>query len=737
MNRRWCWILIALTVGPAVWAQREPHIGYVYPAGGQLGTTFQATIGGQFLDNANSIAVSGRGVHAILVEQTKLLTFKQAKDLRDRLKELLSQKPDTANAKEIAEIRKQLIKFASRSPAPAIAETVIIEITIDRDAPLGNRELRLQTAIGLSNPRIFQVDQLPEYRKKDIATNEDAVIVFNRRVVQKATPPTESTITLPAILNGQILPGGVDRYHFQGRPGQQLVVAVNARTLIPYLADAVPGWFQAAISLYDSKGKEVAHNDHFRFSPDPVILYPVGTAGEYTLEIRDALYRGREDFVYRVEIGELPFLSSLFPLGGKAGEPATVELRGWNLPVTTLALGTTNHPPGILPVSVRNRGLVSNTLPFALDTLPEVFEQGTNAQPVTLPVIINGRIDAPGNVDVFRFEGHAGDKLVAEVIARRLESPVDSFLKLTNADGKQLAFNDDHEDKASGLNTHHADSYLSTTLPADGVYFISIGDTQRAGGPQYAYRLRLSAPQPDFALRVVPSAVSLRGGGNAPVTVYALRKDGFDGTITLALRNAPQGFKLAGEREVNSKQDSVRLTLSVPASARGETVPVQLEGRAMIAGREVVHAAVPAEDMTQAFAYRHLVPAQEFVVAVSERPSRAAMKVLSGLPVRIPLGGTTRVEVSTPTDSSLGKIEFELSGAPDGIAMGEVKLSAGKAEIELHSDAEKVTTGQKGNLIVNAFTTRTPEKQTGKPPGNARRVSIGPLPAIPFEISSP
>ena len=42
--------------------------------------------------------------------------------------------------------------------------------------------------------------------------------------------------------------------------------------------------------------------------------------GEYIVEIKDAIYRGREDFVYRVAIGEFPFVTGVFPLGGPAGE---------------------------------------------------------------------------------------------------------------------------------------------------------------------------------------------------------------------------------------------------------------------------------------------------------------------------------------------------------------------------------------------------------------------------------
>ena len=97
------------------------------------------------------------------------------------------------------------------------------------------------------------------------------------------------------------MPGDVDRYRFTAAQGQQLVAVVCARELMPYLADAVPGWFQAALTLYDAQGHEVAYGDDYRFHPDPVIHFKIPADGEYVIEIRDAIYRGREDFVYRVD----------------------------------------------------------------------------------------------------------------------------------------------------------------------------------------------------------------------------------------------------------------------------------------------------------------------------------------------------------------------------------------------------------------------------------------------------
>ena len=54
--------------------------------------------------------------------------------------------------------------------------------------------------------------------------------------------------------------------------------------------------------------------------PIPVLYYEIPADGEYVVEIKDAIYRGREDFVYRITIGELPFVTSIFPLGGPAGD---------------------------------------------------------------------------------------------------------------------------------------------------------------------------------------------------------------------------------------------------------------------------------------------------------------------------------------------------------------------------------------------------------------------------------
>ncbi len=522
---------------------------------------------------------------------------------------------DVAKQKLIERIQS---RFAEDERTPAVrsqTELVFAEITIAPDARPGRREIRVITKRGVSNPLPFYVGQVPEVARKPMKTCQLPVLGKEYQAQRKRPAGEEELrITVPCTMNGQIAPGEVNRYRFQAGKGQRLVISARARDLVPYVADGVPGWFQAVLRLCDSGGREVAYNDDFRSNPDPVIHFEVPEDGEYLLTIHEALFRGRESFVYRITIGELPFVTGVFPLGGRAGEPVKVEMSGWNLGKAALSPPPGDAGPGLYLLAATDGKLVSNTVPFALDILPECLEQEPNdepskAQKVGLPVIVNGRADRPGDWDVFEVEGKAGETVVAEVRARRLGSPFDSFVKVTGADGRIIALNDDHFDAASGLNTDHADSCLMVKLPADGKYFIHLGDTRRHAGKDHAYRLRISHPQPDFELRLIPSRICIPGKGSASVTVFAIRKDGFDGPIKLGFKDLPAGLESSGATLAANKE-AVGLALKASLAEMEKPVDLTVTGSAKVGDREIVHAAVAAEDRMQAFLWRHLLPAE-------------------------------------------------------------------------------------------------------------------------------
>jgi hypothetical protein len=674
----------------------------------------------------------------------------QAGELRERMQELQKQPASPAVKDEMVEIRAKLLLYEhNRLVSPVLAETRALHITIAPDAEPGRRELRVSSPQGLSNPIVFCVGQLPEVQEKEIVETVRPAANQGINQVRLNQPPTNMEIALPVIVNGRIkprigtqqqqgrqgqpfTPGETDRYRFQAHAGQSLVIAASARELIPYLADAVPGWFQAVLTLSDADGKEVAYNDDYRFHPDPVIHYVAPRDGEYTVEIKDALYRGREDFVYRLAVGEVPFVTDVFPLGGRAGVASSVTLAGWNLPAARATVDLKGKGPGIYEAA--------GGRPFQADTLPEVLEKEPNdtaahAQRVKLPIVVNGRVERPDDQDVFRFEGRAGEQIVAEVYARRLDSPLDSVLKLTDAAGRQLALNDDEEDQSAGLETHHADSRVMITLPARGAYYLYLNDAQHRGGAEYAYRLRIGAPRPDFDLRVTPSAINTAGGTTIPITVHAIRRDGFSGEIRLVLKDAPKGMVLSGAA-VPAGCDQVQLTLTAPPQPQLQREPLSLhvEGRAAIHGSEVARMALPAENMMQAFFYWHLVPAQDLKVAIRRGNTfPTPLRVRAQSPLKIPLGGTVQfpVEAVLPANNTTGKLVYELNDPPPGVELRKVETGLLGAEIMLACDATKAKAGEKGNLI---FTISGERKQVAGAPANRQRVPLGSLPAVPFEI---
>ena len=347
-------------------------------------------------------------------------------------------------------------------------------------------------------------------------------------------------------------------------------------------------------------------------------------------------------------------------------------------------------------------------------------------------MIVNGRIDRPGDRDVFCFEGKAGQEIVAEVYARRLGSPLDSVLSLTDASRRQLAFNDDHEDKSCGLLTHHADSWLKAALPAAGTYYLELYDVQHQGGREYAYRLRVGPPQPDFDLRIVPSSVSVRAGGAAPVTVNVLPREGFNAPIELKLIDAPPGYRLSGAT-IPAGQTKARFTVSVPAETAQRAVALRMEGRVTIQGREVRRPAVPADDMMQAFYYHHFVPAQEWVVGVSGRGG-VPLALRDAGEVKLPSGGAALVHFAGPHGPFVKTVQFALSEPPDGLSLQKYAVTDNGVDFTLRADTAKLKPGWRGNVIIAASVQRVPEARPDQPKPVKRRVALGVLPAVPVVV---
>jgi len=745
-----------------------PHVGCLFPAGGQSGTTVHVLVYGQNLRTATGVAITGSGITV-----SNLKTYKPNRNIDNEVREYirfliqsrraeLTGKPppvykppkdadptkpppalpdipylesiSTLNLRELNHLSYQfLMPKKNAQPNPQLADLATFNLDIAADAPPGERELRLITRDGLTNPLRFETGTVPEAREYEP----------NEANLPKNQDPPEA-LSLPVLVNGQIFPGDVDRFRFSARAGQQLVIQTRARALIPFLADAVPGWFQITVALFNDKGKELAFADAFRFDPDPVLVFKAPADGIYQLEVRDSLFRGREDFVYRIAIGELPFITSMTPAGATAGRAASATLTGFNLPVKKIDLDTSPCPGSIRQARILSGGNWSNSLPYAVEDLPTVKEVEPNDSPSTAmavptPVVLDGHIQKPGDLDCFRFEATAGSEIVADITARRLQSPLDSVVVLTDSTGKTVAWNDDYEEKegelrlTGGIQTHAADSYLRTQLPFTGTYQIRVTDSQGQGGEAFAYRLRISPPRPGFELRVSPSTLNLRTNQPVPVDVYALRQDGFSGPIKLALKNPAENLRLVGA-QIPEGTSHVTLTLTATGKPVPEPTPLALEGRAQIDGQEVVQQALPTDDTMQAFLYRHLLPSQSLMGVILPGRGNNPYQIEARLPLRFHPGGSTHLHLNGPQGAQgapLPLLRLELRNPPPGIALGEVSRKGTALKVELNCGPESKPPSA-GNLIFEVF----PEapKDAANPP-KQRPPSMGFLPAVPYILS--
>ncbi|MDF1851531.1 MAG: hypothetical protein P1U85_11905 [Verrucomicrobiales bacterium] len=640
---------------PSLLGAAPPRIGYVYPAGGQTESSFEMEIGGQYLGDPIGVLFSGSGVSAEIIEHNKLPSAQVIGDYRDRLRSVrpylqrLKQGEDVDAGSLLPEIDeilarvslsekqvRQIDDYSRRRNDPKrqlnnqIGESVRVRVTIAPDAEPGLHYCRLQTSQGLSNPMRFVVGYLVEAREPAEWNFDLPSYLGLKTKLQTTEDPSVITgpVSLPITINGRILPGEVDEFVFEAKEGDQLVVDVDARSLVPYLADAVPGWFQAVVSLQDPRGRELAFADDYRFDPDPVLFYKIPRDGKYRLRIHDSIYRGREDFVYRITMGELPFLTGIRPLGGQAGTEVDIFFQGGNLVEHERPRFPLPEKPGMVGMWASGAAGVSNSIDFHVDSVPEEMEREENdrigiANPLEIPSIVNGSIHESGDLDFYRVKGDGNRPITFEIFARRLGSPLDSNLTIFDDDGKQIAWNDDFENPSAGLTTHHADARITIDLPSNGVCFIRVGDTQNQGGIAHAYRLKVTQGEPDVALRVTPSSLLAYPGGNARGTIHALRLDGFQGPIRIELDGeVPKGFKMSPVT-IASGETTGTVSIQVPNSLISEPQEIRLRGIPIVDGKDAssLHV-VPAEDMTQAFITKHIVPVDALLIDIREAPPK-------------------------------------------------------------------------------------------------------------------
>lgn len=221
----------------------------------------------------------------------------------------------------------------------------------------------------------------------------------------------------------------------------------------------------------------------------------------------------------------------------KPGETPIYYPREWKSTITVAA----DAPVGQALWRVSSARGGTQARPFLIGDLPEFIETESNstpatAEPITLPVTVNGQIAGERDVDYYRFAAQEHDVVTVDVAVARLGSTLEPVVELYDAQGRRLPV----EEIRVG-----SDPVLALRVPATGDYRLLVSSLNFRGGPQFVYRLTISkAPYIKFAFP--PGGLA---GTTSEIKLFALTGDGRSRSwpeIVAFPTGAPTEFALAG-----------------------------------------------------------------------------------------------------------------------------------------------------------------------------------------------
>lgn len=435
-------------------------------------------------------------------------------------------------------------------------------VSIAADCPIGLYEARMMTRLGISSSRIFAVGTLTELMPAK----------------PNRTLATAQELPLNSVCNATTTDRSVDYYTFQAKKGQRLVVDCATR--------GIDSKLNATVIIGDAAGRDLLVERR-----GGVLDFAVPEDGRYVIKVHELTYKGGPAYYYRLGLWEQP-----------AGTPIVRQ-------AATKPVNAFSWPPPGLPQQ-------------AQQAEDEPNDTGERAQRINLPCDISGRFYPAADVDMFEFEAQKGEEWWIEVASERLGLPTDpallvqkvikgekgapdkltDILELTDIPSPVKVSSNGYAYDGPPYNAGTSDFLGKLVIKEDGLYRLQLSDL--FGGtrsePDHIYRLVIRHPAPDFALvawalhmelrngdrNALSKPIALRGGATMALEVVALRRDGFDGGIELAMEGLPQGVTAQGLR-IPAGQSRGMMLITAQADAPRGYANATFVGRATIAGQTV------------------------------------------------------------------------------------------------------------------------------------------------------
>ena len=428
----------------------------------------------------------------------------------------------------------------------AVRNVFVVEV--DPSTPPAAYDVRLRGKFGMSNARRFIVGTRVELTPDKIGSQREQA----------------TEIGVDQVINATVSSSAQSWFR----------TSVTSRVKLALRLDAPDTRLEPSVTITDSQGRIVARG---RGLPIRLEFVPP-QAGEYFIGVNDLLFRGGDEFRYRLCVST----------SSSEIEPPTV--------VPLVAGGLANDErQRIIAKANANTGVRPH------DKVLRVPDEYSSVFPKA------------GQAASFVFDAEAQREVWIEVWSHRLGYPTDVALTVQRmeraADGSEKAefvaeaADIQYSASAIGFGLESLDGILRFVPPSKGTYRLSLRDLFNTGptSPRYPYCLRIRQAKPDFYLiavpdqgpraRPVPSSVlvappTLRRGGVASVRVFAQRQDGFEGDIHVTATGLPDGVTCLGA-VLGKGDECAALTFYAAEDAPVWSGFVEIQGQAVIAGEQI------------------------------------------------------------------------------------------------------------------------------------------------------
>jgi hypothetical protein len=486
-------------------APGEPELVSIFPFGGQQGTEFAATIRGRSLDRVTAVWFDCEHLSATV---TGVETEK------------------TAGPAKKAPARK-------KSGGGGPQQLLTLAVKVSPQAPAGVHYLRLLGPGGLSNELAFRVHTEPS--------------ILEANASHEQPQESQPIQTYPVVLHGKLLgKGEVDFYSFEVQKDQEL----------RFDALTAGAGFDPSITLYEPTGSwfrpdrltELAFNDEPISYPGlplhAALTYRFPKQGRYLIRLSGFLGEGGPDHYYQLSIRRAgPEVARTDPMQAAHLTPPTADEawreRTWTRPVNADRMR-------VLWSRAVPSGAAAADMPvLKIDDDPH--GASSDPVPVSLPVLIEGAIERPGDIDRVRFKVKGGDKIALEVQTPEKTLPeFNPYLRVVSVDGDE-AFTNVHSrvNTCGDLILKQVEPKTTYAFPRDGEFILEIRDiTHLYGGRAFPYRVALRPQVPHMGeVKIGPDQVNLVAGEVSKLSVDADQEEGYDGEIALTIEGLPEGVR--------------------------------------------------------------------------------------------------------------------------------------------------------------------------------------------------